>query len=160
MINILDEMLYLDEFEDIHKARKAALRVLLEPKRDTYSPPNEGQPTMNKLNAVEHLLSDARGIYIPQNFVEMFDREAWGLSDPKFDGAWEVCAEGCEAECVDWFWEEWDEILNHAEYKCGDHTWYLHHDGNLWAVCPELMTNEEKKNFGWEIDEDDEEEDQ
>ena len=38
------------------------------------------------MQAVNLLLSDARGVYIPRDFVEGFDLKKWGL-DP--DG-WEV----------------------------------------------------------------------
>ena len=163
MINILDEMLFQDELEDIHKARNAALRVLLHPMRDNYSLPegsiefvtNEGQPMNTRPDAVCLLLSDARGQYIPRDFVEGFDREAWSCG-ANHNWAWGVCRDPDDED----YWEAWQEILMYAQYKCGDHVWVLHQDGDLWAVCPELMTNEEKRNFGWEIDEDDEEEDQ
>jgi hypothetical protein len=37
---------------------------------------------MSKLDAVEHLLSDARGQYIPRDFVACFDLIQWGI-DPE-----------------------------------------------------------------------------
>ena len=107
-------------------------------------------------DAVCLLLSDARGVYIPRDFVEGFDREAWGLSDPDFDWAWETCSDPDNEH----YWEAWEQILWHATYTCGDYYWKLCQDGDLWALCDDLMTDEEKRNFGWEIDEDDEEEDQ
>lgn len=100
---------------------------------------------MSKLNAVELLLSDARGHYIPRDFVECFNLEDWGI-DPESWAA-QTCAAGCEAECVDWYWEAWDEILRKAEYKSGEYVWRLYQDGDLWALCDELMTDEEKRNF-------------
>lgn len=27
------------------------------------------------------------------------------------------------------------------------HEWFLYQDGDLWAVCPELLTDEEYENF-------------
>ena len=103
---------------------------------------------MSKLDAVEHLLSDARGQYIPRDFVECFNLADWGI-DPE-SGAAQTCAAGCEAECVDWYWEAWDEILRKAEYKEGEYVWRLYQDGDLWALCDELMTDEEKQNFGFD----------
>ena len=97
------------------------------------------------MNAVELLLSDARGVYIPRDFVDAFDVTFWDL-DPE---SWEVetCASGPE---VEGYWDAWNEILDRAEYRKGDHVWRLHHDGDLWAICYELMTDEEKRNFGFE----------
>lgn len=96
-------------------------------------------------HAVVHLLSDARGVYIPQNFVELFDMEQWGL-DPE---SWAVttCAEGPEA---DGYWEAWDDVLRKAEYQNGEDVYALHQDGDLWAVCFHRMTAEEKSNFGFD----------
>ena len=99
------------------------------------------------MNAIELLLSDARGAYIPRDFVEGFDVTQWGL-DPE---SWEVqrCASGPEVED---YWDAWEQILSNAEFRRheGHHVWRLHQDGDLWAVCYELMTDEEKRNFGFE----------
>ena len=98
------------------------------------------------MNAIELLLSDARGIYIPRDFVEGFDVTRWGL-DPD---SWEV------QTCADpdnlLYWDAWEQICNRAEFKQyeGRHVWRLHQDGDLWAICYELMTDEEKHNFGFE----------
>jgi hypothetical protein len=96
-------------------------------------------------HAVVHLLSDARGVYIPQNFVEMFDIEQWGL-DPE---SWAVkkCLEGPD---VDGYWDAWDELLRKAERKNGEYTYTLYQDGDLWALCYERMDEEEKSNFGFD----------
>lgn len=29
--------------------------------------------------------------------------------------------------------------------------YHLHHDGDLWALCFPQLTEEEKRNFGWDI---------
>ena len=94
------------------------------------------------------LLSDARGIYIPRDFAESFNfgEDGWqGVStedriillDPEND----------------WYWETWDTVLANAHYidpKSGK-VYRLHQDGNLWAVCFPSMTDEEKRNFGWDL---------
>lgn len=100
---------------------------------------------MSKLEVVEHLLSDARGQYIPRDFVECFNLADWGI-DPE---SWAAitCAEGPDNHD---YWEAWDEILNKAEYREGEHVWRLYQDGDLWALCDELMSEEEKQNFGFD----------
>lgn len=100
---------------------------------------------MSKLDAVEHLLSDARGQYIPRDFIANFDITQWGI-DPESWAA-NTCAAGPDE---DEYWDAWDEILRKAEYKEGEHVWRLHQDGDLWALCDELMSDEEKQNFGFE----------
>ena len=102
------------------------------------------------MNAVELLLSDARGVYIPRDFVEGFDLAEWGI-DAESWGV-QTCASGPEAEG---YWDAWDKVLYRAEYRKGDHVWRLHHDGDLWAICYELMTDEEKQNFGFEEEDND-----
>lgn len=101
---------------------------------------------MSKLDAVECLLSDARGQYIPRDFVANFDITQWGI-DPE---AWaaQTCAEGPEDN--EHYWEAWDEILRKAEYREGEYVWRLYQDGDLWALCDELMDDEEKQNFGFD----------
>ena len=87
------------------------------------------------------LLTDARGVYIPINFAQCFDRKAWGLTKTDLI----PLKKGPEHE---WYWDAWDAVLNKAEFTCGEgHKWTLHQDGDLWAVCPELMTNEEYEEF-------------
>ena len=100
---------------------------------------------MSKLDAVELLLSDARGQHIPRDFVECFNLADWGI-DPESWAA-QTCAAGPEEEG---YWDAWDTILNNAEYKEGAHVWRLHQDGDLWALCDELMSDEEKSNFGFD----------
>ena len=97
------------------------------------------------MQAVELLLNDARGIYIPRDFVEGFDVTKWGL-DPD---SWEV------QTCADpdnlLYWDAWIQILDNAEFQHDGNVWRLHQDGDLWAVCYELMTDEEKQNFEFDL---------
>lgn len=96
--------------------------------------------------AVTLLLSDAHGVYLPYMFVTHFDRAKWNLADPEFDWAWDQCSQPDSDD----YWEAWDQIIFHAEYHEGGHVWTLCQDGDLWALCDELMTDEEKHNFGYE----------
>ena len=98
------------------------------------------------MQAVEILLSDARGVYIPANFVDGFDVTQWGL-DPD---SWAV--KTCEGNnpCDEHYWDAWMEILDKAEYHKDGNVWRLYQDGDLFAICYELMTDEEREGFGFE----------
>lgn len=96
------------------------------------------------MNAVEILLSDARGIYIPRDFVEGFDVTLWGL-DPD---SWEV--QTCKDPDNLLYWDAWHEILEGAEYRTGKFTFRLHQDGDLFAIDYDRMTEEERKNMGFD----------
>jgi hypothetical protein len=92
---------------------------------------------------VQLLLSDSRGVYIPRDFVECFDLNQWNI-DSKY-------IERLSNPDGDFYWDNWDVVLNNAKHtdKNGN-KWHLWQDGDLWAICPELMTEEEKSNFGFE----------
>lgn len=65
------------------------------------------------------------------------------------DDDWDTCLIGPDQE---FYWESWDEILSHAVHTdANGNKWMLHQDGDLWCYCVELMTDEEKTNFGFEI---------
>lgn len=94
-------------------------------------------------NNVTLALSDARGVYIPQHFVEGFSLEAWGLSPDSW--AVQQCLAGPESEG---YWDAWDELLRTAKHVDGNGIeWTLHQDGDLWFVALDWMTEEEKENF-------------
>ena len=106
---------------------------------------------MKPLPAINLLLSDARGQYIPRDFVTGNDPEEidtehcknWGLTDTNREH-WQDAANP-ESE---WYWGAWEWILNNASFKDTDGNIYqLWQDGDLWAYCPELMTEDEKQNF-------------
>ena len=99
------------------------------------------------MKAVEIILSDARGVYIPRDFVEGFDLAKWGLPKHPDDCDIEICANGPDEEG---YWEAWENILSQAKYEKDGNVWRLHQDGDLFAYCYELMTDDEKYNFGFE----------
>ncbi len=75
---------------------------------------------------IEILLSDARGIYIPQNFAEDMG-EAWHLSADDI-------AHLSDPE-NEWYWEAWYSVLDNAYFIDGNgRKWTLHHDGDLFAI--------------------------
>lgn len=108
---------------------------------------------MKKLNAVTLILSDARGIYIPRDFVcDDFNEIAtehcakWGLTDANRE-YWESAADPDD----EGYWDDWHWILDNAVFTDDDGNKYrLHQDGDLWGLCYERMTGEEKSNFGFE----------
>jgi len=104
------------------------------------------------MSGVTILLSDNRGVYIPQNFAEGFMPHYWGLDENDEDIA--TLREGPDAE---WYWEAWESILTRAKHIDPDGSvWLLQQDGDLFTYCEALMTYDEKVDFfGWAEDEDD-----
>lgn len=90
-------------------------------------------------SGIELLLDGNRGTYIPQAFAEMCG-DLWQISAERL----KVLADPDH----EWYWETWTEVLDNATLtdKNGK-VWHLHQDGDLWAYCPDLMTEEDKKNF-------------
>lgn len=98
----------------------------------------------NKLNAVNLLLCSERGRYIPRDFANECDFIALGIS--------EETAQKLETE-NEFYWDVWSKVLDTAQYIDADGNIYrLHQDGDLWLICYELMTNEEKINFGFDME--------
>lgn len=100
------------------------------------------------LLAVTLLRSGARGIYIPQNFAESY-------LDPK-EGHWTGIADWPRGECLagpetDGYWDAWQDILDRAVYHApnGDE-FRLYQNEDLWLLCFEKMTDEERESFGFE----------
>jgi hypothetical protein len=88
------------------------------------------------MSGMNLLLSDSRGVYIPRDFAD-------------FGAHWDgVTAEDLEILAVgpdhEHYWDAWDAVLGAATYIDGnDNVWHLSQDGDLWAICPDLMTDEE-----------------
>lgn len=72
-----------------------------------------------------HLLSDARGVYLPRDAAETLD---WlQFPDVKAEDL-DVLRAGPDAE---FYWDAWQSVLDNAETKDGD---VLHQDGDLWLI--------------------------
>ena len=99
------------------------------------------------MSGIELFLDDHRGVYIPRDFVESIDLSMWeGISAEDAD----TLRAGPDHE---WYWETWDDVMSNA--VCTDKNgkkWMLYQDGALWVYCEDLMTLEEKHNFGFDID--------
>ena len=105
------------------------------------------------MEAIIHILSDSRGISIPRDFLtddvgDIAEEHciAWGLDDNNSD--WWKDAIYPDS---DNYWDCWDWVLRHASYTTPEGDIYrLYQDGDLWGICYEKMTEEEKKNFGFD----------
>ena len=105
------------------------------------------------MEAVIYILSSARGIFIPRDFltddlgsIAEDHCTAWGLTADNRDW-WEDAVDPYSEH----YWECWDWILANAKYTTSEGDIYrLHQDGDLWGICYEKMTDEEKKNFGFD----------
>lgn len=91
-----------------------------------------------------HLMIDARhGIYVPQLFAKEIFFDKWGFKDDDEDI--KIISEGPENE---FYWEAWQSVLDRAELvNAFGKKFRLYQDGDLWAYCEELMTEQERKDF-------------
>ena len=127
------------------------------------------------------LLSDARGIYIPRDFVTGFKimvkdeiPESDVLSDVTnlypFDSnfqAWQGVELQNVLTCIDaendYYWDAWHDILDNAFWiDSNGIKWTLHQDGNLWAIAYDEMTEKEKEEFfeGYQAEHEEEEDEE
>ena len=101
------------------------------------------------MNAIQVLVEDRYGVYIPQAFAKNYPTSAFTNIDQRWTnidqqdldilhkGPWDN----------DLYWEAWESVLNNATYTNQEHTWYLYQNGDLFAICDTMMTNEEYRNF-------------
>lgn len=93
------------------------------------------------MDGIKLLVSDHHGVYVPKVFAENFDIKEWNVSDK--EAAYLV--EGPDQE---WYWEAWESVLSEANYKDENgNLWHLYQDGDLWAYCSELMSDEQYEEF-------------
>lgn len=94
--------------------------------------------------AVILFCSDASGIYIPQRFAEEIKKEyLFNVSDEDLNDLSDPDNE--------YYWDTWDRVTNNALVKNSQGDDYiLWQDGDLWMLCLDRMTDEERSNFGFE----------
>ena len=97
------------------------------------------------LKAIELLFTDSHGVYIPFAFINGYDLSLWSNID---DEDVRDIREGVEAEH---YWDAWQNLLDNAELVNNGNVWKLYQDGDLWAVCDELMTDQEYEDFYGEV---------
>ena len=87
------------------------------------------------------LLDGNRGVYIPQVFANTFDLDRMkGIRQCDI----ETLREGPDTEG---YWDAWDSILGSVSFEEKGNTWHLYQDGDLWAYCVDLMSDEDYENF-------------
>jgi len=93
---------------------------------------------------IQLLLSDARGIFIPRDFTQTCKID-------KFTGISEDDIKECSDPDNEGYWDAWTKILDNAKYTHDDgRVFTLHQDGDLWLICVDKLTPEERKNFGFD----------
>lgn len=126
-----------------------------------------------KIAAVELLLSDTRGVYIPRDFVSSVlgltvedfilddSGDVIGLTpgaDTTYLIKWDLAGQlNSLYDCLEFngaiesetYWDSWDTIEQSAKFEDG-HTLLL--DGDLFALNVDKMTREEKRNFNFELE--------
>lgn len=92
-------------------------------------------------NAIVIIADSAHGQYIPQYAAECLSTEWTGLCEETR----ELLKAGPEH---DYYWETWETVLDNAEYKDKNgNIWRLYHDGDLFAVCDEIMSVKQYTEF-------------
>jgi hypothetical protein len=93
------------------------------------------------MSGIRIIVGDSQGVYIPESFVNNWS-EGWSAIEPEDV---KIIEEGPEA---DFYWDAWDNILRDAFLvDQNGREWHLYQDGDLFAYCEELMTEEEKDNL-------------
>jgi hypothetical protein len=81
----------------------------------------------------------ASGRYIPQRFAAEIKQEyLHGVTQDQLNELADPDSE--------WYWDTWNTVLNNArivDHNTGQ-TFILHHDGDLWLLDLDNMTEEEK----------------
>jgi len=88
---------------------------------------------------LELLLDGRRGVYIPRDFA-MFIQDMDNVTEEDK----QILSAGPDHQ---WYWETWDDVLGKASSNINGKIWRLYQDGDLWAYCEELMTDEEYEDF-------------
>lgn len=106
---------------------------------------------MTTINAVSCLVDSAAGTDVPKRFANnfSFECEVGEVDYPTWKGIsveeLEILREGSDQ---DWYWETWDDVLGNATFTSNEgNVYHLWQDGDLFAYCEELMTDEEYRNL-------------
>lgn len=96
------------------------------------------------MSGIQLILSDNAGVYVPQCFAN-FDHSirSWNIDEDDVDLV--TLRHGPDAE---YYWDAWDSVLSRAVFTdARGNRWYLWQDGDLFAYCEALMTDEEYEGF-------------
>lgn len=127
----------IDTVRDVQDLRRIVENTVVD--WDATKPRN-GSP-----QAVQLLRSETRGQYIPKQFAEeIVGDNAKGIwSNIKQDDL-DILCNGPEHPH---YWEAWDAVLCNAKATIAGYTFTLYQDGDLWALCDELMSTEERERW-------------
>lgn len=90
---------------------------------------------------IEILCDSHHGQYIPQIMINRLIDHGW-------EGIEKGYINDLQDPCNEWYWEAWHDVENNATFTDENgNVWHLHHNGDLFAYCEDLMTEEEKENF-------------
>jgi hypothetical protein len=98
------------------------------------------------------ILDSARGALIPRDFVT----DDHGNVNTSHCIKWNIHPDDALILALGddpnnpFYWDTWDTVLNNAFFMHGGKKYTLHHDGDLWGICFDHMTDTEKQNFGFE----------
>lgn len=91
-------------------------------------------------NSVEIISDSACGVFIPQHAAESLVT-GWVISDTDR----KTLAAGPDSED---YWDTWNTVEQTAEYTdTAGNVWRLYHDGDLFAYCDSLMSDNEYMDF-------------
>ncbi len=94
------------------------------------------------MSSIALLVDSHHGVYVPSVFAKHYETDKWGISEA------DAALLRGPVDACDWYWDVWVSVLDLAEHKdANGRVWKLYQDGDLWAYCPELMTEEEKNAF-------------
>ena len=101
--------------------------------------------TMKKEPAVILFADSSLGVYIPQFFAESCAEDIWSVNEDDL----QCLRQGPDEE---FYWDTWVNVLDNATATLNGDTYHLHQSehGDLWALCYDRMTDEEKEHFGFE----------
>lgn len=98
--------------------------------------------SVKKEPAVILFCDGSSGKYIPQRF-------AAEISPQFLSGVYQDDLNELADPDSEYYWETWEKVCNNAVITCNGDEYRLHQSDDLWLICYERMTDEEKENFGF-----------
>lgn len=99
--------------------------------------------TIKKEPAVILFCDGSSGVYIPQRFAaEIMQQYLSGVSQDDLNELADPDGE--------YYWETWERVCNNAVVTYDGDEYRLHQSDDLWLICYERMTDEERQNLGFD----------
>lgn len=96
-------------------------------------------------------LSDARGVYIPQNFAESFADRVTSVSGVSAE-EWAILEDGPDNEQ---YWDVWTDVEQNAVITDENGVKYsIYQDGDCWLIPEGMEWSDENYTFQWPETED------